>query len=360
MRADSTASGALSFKAPTFAMAKTTSVLGNYVDRLKASGFPINDTIDVQECDANLQAPANSATNCDVFTEITGTTGPSGVVVFTTGVTMRVNGAYSDGAGGMCNVGGSCAIGVTDANHTAIGLQESVSFASPVVLIKKTANVLGNYVDSVKASGFPANDTIVAQECNPGVVFPTTVAANCDTANEVTGMAAANGKVNISPGITVAVGGAYSDQSGGMCPAGNGCEFVVYDQGNPSVGLGEAVTFASPTGTVAATANIQPNTLDKVTAGMFPNGDTVTAEECDNAVTPANVGTNCDVFTEISGTAGPSGKVAFNAVGVTVKVGAAYSDGAGGTVPAGGTADIVINDATHSGFFIAVPISLAG
>ena len=35
--------------------------------------------------------------------------------------------------------------------------------------------MLGNYVDAVKAAGFPIGDTIVAQECDSNVVIPATV-----------------------------------------------------------------------------------------------------------------------------------------------------------------------------------------
>jgi hypothetical protein len=358
---DATSSGALSFKLPTFAVAKTTGALGNYVDRLKASGFPIGDTVVAQECDASVAVPATVSTNCDAATQISGMAGPSGVVTFSTGVTLRVDGAYSDSASGSCQVGGSCDIGVTDSQNAAIGLSEAVHFASPILLLKKTTNVLGNYVDAVKAAGFPIGDTIVAEECDASVVIPTTVASNCDAATQISGTSGANGKVTFtSTGVTIAVGGAYSDSADGTCPAGGTCDIVVSDSANPSVGVDEAVTFATPTATASATSNVAANSLDKVAAGSFPIGDTVTAQECDASVTAGNLGTNCDSATQISGTVGPSGKVAFTTTGVTVRVGSAYSDTAGGSCPAGGSCDIVVNDSTHSGFFIAITIGLAG
>jgi len=96
-----------------------------------------------------------------------------------------------------------------------------------------------------------------------------------------------------------------------------------------------------------------------VTAGELPVGDTVTAQECDANVTSANLMTNCDNATQITGTVGTNGKVTFTSAGVTVLVGSAYSDSAGGTCLAGGSCDIVVNDST-SGAYVAVPIGLAG
>ena len=130
------------------------------------------------------------------------------------------------------------------------------------------------------------------------------------------------------------------------------------DSTNPSIGLDEAVTFATPTATVKEASNVAPNYVDKVTAANSPAGDTVTAQECDGNVTSANLGTNCDSATQITGTAGTNGKVTFTAAGVKVLVGSAYTDSAGGTCPAGGSCDIVVNDST-SGAYVAVPIGLA-
>ena len=96
------------------------------------------------------------------------------------------------------------------------------------------------------------------------------------------------------------------------------------DSANPSIGLDEAVTFATPTASVKETSNVAPNYVDKVTADEFPAGDTVTAQECDANVTSANLATNCDSATQITGTAGTTGKVTFTAAGVEVLIGSAY------------------------------------
>ena len=354
---DSTASGALGFTLPSFAVTKTTDVLGNYVDGLKASGLPIGDTVVAQECDASALVPSTVSTNCDTATQVSGTVADNGKVILRE--TLVIGSAYSDTASGTCPAGGTCDIGVTDADNSAIGLSTAVTFASPSFGLKETTNVVGNYIDVVKAAGFPIGDTVVAQECDANVVIPTTVGSDCDAATQISGPAGASGKVTFSPtGMTLRVGSAYSDSASGACPLGGSCEVVVSDSTNPSIGLDEAVTFAVSTASVKESTNVAPNYVDKVTAAEFPAGDTVTAQECDGNVTSANLGTNCDSTTQISGTAGTNGKVTF-AAGVEVLIGDAYTDTAGGICPPGGSCNIVVNDST-SGAYVAIPIGLAG
>ena len=250
---DSTASGALSFTLPSFVVKKTTGVLGNYVDGVKAVGFPIGDTIVAQECDASVSVPSTVSTHCDAATQISGTAGSNGDVTFSpTGVTLRVGSAYSDSASGTCQVGGTCDIGVTDANNSAIGVSVSVGFATPAISLKETTNVLGNYVDAVKAAGFPIGDTIVAQECDADCLH-TEHGLDCTAMlqRRFRDRPDRRAQSTFSPtGVTLKVGSAYSDSASGACSFGGTCEVVVSDQGNPSIGLDEAVTFATPTASV--------------------------------------------------------------------------------------------------------------
>jgi len=356
---DSTSSGQLGFTLPSFAVKEKTAVLGNYVDAVKAIDFPIGDTIVAQECDASVLVPSTVSTNCDATTDVSETAGATGTATFSPGVTLRVGSAYSDSAAGTCQVGGSCDIGVTDSDNSAIGLSTAVGFTSPVVVVKETSNVLGNYVDSVKATGFPIGDSIMAQECDPNLVFPASVASDCDTGTQVSATSSAKGTVTFSPGVTLRVGGAFSDSAGGACSAGGSCEVLVSDSANPSVGLEKTVTFAAPTASARETSNVQPNYVDKVTATNFPIGDTVTAQECDGAVTSANLATHCDSATRITGTVSAKGTVTFTSAGVTILIGSSYSDSSGGTAPADGSADIVVNDSGDSGFYIAIPVGLS-
>ncbi len=288
------------------------------------------------------------------------------MVVFSpTGVTLRVGSAYSDGASGTCATGGTCDIVVTDSDNAAFGLSSAVAFASPTVSVKKTTPVLGNYVDSVKASGFPIGDSVVAQECDASVSVPSTVSTNCDGATEISGSVAANGVVTFSPtGVTLRAGSAYSDGASGTCAAGGTCEVVFTDSDNAAIGFEVAVTFASPTASLHETSNVAANYADHVTTGSFPVGDTVTAQECDANVNAGNLGTNCDSATEITGTVASNGVVTFSATGVKILVGSAYGvdgvDSSGGTCPAGGTCDVVVNDSSDGGFYVALPVGLAG
>ena len=205
-------------------------MLGNYVDAVKAINFPIGDTVVAQECDASASVPSTVSTHCDATTQISGTSGASGKVMFSSaGVKLLVGSAYSDTAGGTCQLGGSCDIGVTDSDNSAIGVSATVGFAAPpTAAVKETTGVLGNYVDAVKAAGFPIGDPVVAEECDPNVVIPTTVASNCDSSTQITGTAGARGAVVFSPtGVKLLVGGAYSDSASGACPAGGNCVVVV-------------------------------------------------------------------------------------------------------------------------------------
>jgi len=192
-------------------------------------------------------------------------------------------------------------------------------------------------------------------------VVPTTVSTHCDAASQISGTVTSNGKVTFSPtGVTLLVGGGYSDSAGGSCPVGGTCEIVVTDSDNPAIALSIPVTFATPTTTLKRTAAVPANYVDKVIARAFPVGDSVIAGECDSSVNPAtNLATNCDTATVINGIAGSNGTVNFSSTGVTVKVGSAYIESGTGTCLAGGTCSIVATDATHAGISVVIPITLA-
>ncbi len=359
---DTTSSGVLSFTLPSFTLKKTTGVLGNYVDNVKAAGFPAGDTIVAQECDASVSVPSTVPGHCDSSTDISGTAGATGKVAFspTTGVKLLVGDAYSDTASGTCQLGGSCAIGLTDSDNSAIGVSTAVTFAAPVsATIHESAGVLGNYVDTVKVADFPIGDTVVAEECDPALVIPTTISSNCDASTQITGTVGGKGAAVFSPtGVKLLEGSAYSDSGNGACPIGGSCEVLVSDSDNLSIGTDVSFSFAAPAATAKETANVAANYIDKVTATKFAVGDTVTAQECDHTVTSGTLATNCDPATQISGTVNAKGEVPFSAAGVKILVGNAYSESGSGSCPAGGTCDIVVNDAAN-GSYVAIPVGLA-
>ncbi len=236
---------ALDFSVPTLT-AKKTLVPGNYVDPIKATSFPIGDIVIARECDGKVKVPATVFTHCDPATELFGTVAGNGRVAFSpNGVRLLVGSVYSDSAGQKCWFGGTCKIVVTDSSNPAIGLDVAVTFDSPTVLLKRTTGLKANSIDSVKATGFPIGDSVVARECDGKVKVPATISTHCDAATEIAGTVAGNGQVAFSPtGVKILVGGAYSDKAGGTCLAGGSCEIVVTDSSNAAIRVKTTVSLA--------------------------------------------------------------------------------------------------------------------
>ena len=105
-----------------------------------------------------------------------------------------------------------------------------LSFSVPTVTAKNTTDVLGNTVDRLTATGFPAGDKVVALECGLHVHVPSAVPDHCDSATSISGVASKRGRVSFSPsGITLLVGSAFADSAHSKCPAGGTCEIVALD-----------------------------------------------------------------------------------------------------------------------------------
>jgi hypothetical protein len=135
---------------------------------------------------------------------------------------------------------------------------------------------------------------------------------------------------------------------------------VVTDSSNPAIGLQAAITFASPSVSLAKTAGLKANFIDRVKAESFPIGDTVVARQCDAKVrVPATVTSHCDPATEISGTAAGNGRVSFSPTGVQLLIGSTYSDSAGQSCLPGGTCEIVVTDSNNSAIAVQVAVMLA-
>jgi streptogramin lyase len=318
---DATTSAPLGFTLPSFSVHKTTGVLGNSLDAVKATGIPIGDTVVARECDSSVSVPATVSSHCDAATQISGTAGTSGGVVFTpSGVTLKVNGAYTDTVNGSCQVGGTCDIGFTDSNNADIGTGVAVAFATPTVKVTKTFGVLGNYVEKVTALGFPIGDTIDAVECDSSATTAN-LGQRCDNATQISGIASAGvypeaagevtGTAWSSLGVTMLVDGAYSDGvNNGQCLAGGSCYVAAIDATNPSVNaLTGPLAMATPSVTITPTTVLNGNGKTiTVSAKGFPIGDTVASVECDTAFSGSL--NNCDTAkTQISGTAGATGTV---------------------------------------------------
>jgi hypothetical protein len=240
-------SAPLGFRVPEVTVRKTDDVVGNSSDTVKAKGFPIGDTVVAQECDRTVRVPSTVATHCDASTQISGTAGPNGRVSFSpTGLKILVGTAYSDAAGRSCSFGHTCAIAVTDSTNPVFDFEIAITTADPSATVGRVANVRPGQVDAVRAVGFPAGDTVVAEECDRSVTVPATTAAHCDQATKITGTASASGRVAFSPGgVQVQVGPAYSDAAGGRCAPGRSCAIAVSDSSDPTIGLKLRIGLAS-------------------------------------------------------------------------------------------------------------------
>ena len=310
----------LSFAVPSVKVSKATNVLGNYVEKLTAKNFPIGDTIDAVECDSTVTT-ANLGQNCDDATRISGGASATGEVIGTAwspaGLTMLVDGAYSDSAAGSCLTGGSCSVAAIDSTNSVVNaLSGSVGMATPSVKVTKANNVLGNYVEKLTAKNFPIGDTIDAVECD-STVTTANLGQNCDDATRISGSASATGELAStawSPaGLTMLVDGAYSDSAAGSCLTGGTCYVAALDSTNSAVNaLSGSIGMATPTVTIApaTVANGNGKTIT-VTGKGFPINDTVNAVECDTAFSGSL--NNCDTAkAEISGTAGATGIVVWS------------------------------------------------
>ncbi|HSZ36652.1 MAG TPA: putative Ig domain-containing protein [Acidimicrobiales bacterium] len=347
----STAGGAIT-------LGKTTDLIGNYPEKVSGTGWTHDTTVTLNEC----ATPAYGSNTCDAANKVSVTLGTGRTAgTFKNDLIHLAVGAI-DTNGDTCGVAGSttCYVVVVGNQSGDSTASAALGFSAPRFVVKRTAEVLGNYADPLKAGGFPIGDTVLVQECDASVSVPSTDSTNCDAATQVTGTASATGGVIFSPGVTLRAGSGYADSAAGTCTAGGTCDIVVTDEQNPAIGLQTSVTFATPLAILKKTVGVAANYVDNVKAGNFPIGDTVTAQECDAGVTSANVATNCDSSTSISGTVAANGKVTFNAAGVKILVGSAYSDTAGGMCNPGGTCDVVVNDSTQSGFYVAASVGLAG
>jgi hypothetical protein len=340
----------------TVALKKTTSLIGNYPEQVSGTGWKADTTVTLNECATTFY----SAATCDAANQKNVTLGTGKLAGIFKAQVIDLAVGVIDTHGDTCGVAGSvpCYVVVVgnSGDATASG---ALGFTAPHFATKATAKIIGNYPDPIKAGGFPIGDTIVAQECDSSVSVPSTVATNCDTATDISMTASATGGAIFSPGLVLRVGSAYSDTAGGTCPPGGTCEIVVTDMQNPSIGLEVSVSFATPAVFLHKTTSVPANYVDGVKGSYLPAGDTITATECDSAVTSANTATNCDSATQVSATVAANGKVVFSS-GVPVRDGSSYTDTAGVPVNPGGSAVIVINDSDNSsGFYIAVPITLA-
>jgi hypothetical protein len=223
------ASAALTFNVANASPAKTSAVVGNYVDDPHVVYFPVGDTVTTQECDAAVTA-ATAGAHCDAATVVSAVASSTGAVAYASvGPKMLVGNDYSDGAGGACSVGGTCDIVTIDTTNPAISMIIPIGMVLPKLTLTPTtvANGQGKTL-SVAATGFPIGEPVSAFECDT-VFAPASfwdIALLCDNATAITGGIPNGSGVVTFPNkiITVlssATVPAYADVLGGVCKPGD-------------------------------------------------------------------------------------------------------------------------------------------
>ncbi len=227
-----------------------------------------------------------------------------------------------------------------------------------LVTLWKSSGLIGNQVINVKGTGWQIDrDTSVSiYECATATYSST----RCDTLNATTAPVGTSGtsRGTIKGGsIRLAVG--VIDTAGDTCglTSSPACYIVVV--GSTGDSTGHAITFTAPTAKLSKSTGVAAGYTEKLTVKHMPIGDAVTAQQCDQNVTPSNLATNCDPGTAITQVAGNGGGFLYHPLVVTVRVGPAYSDAAAGTCNPGGTCYIVVNDTVNPALSLLLPISLA-
>jgi hypothetical protein len=252
----------------------------------------------------------------------------------------------------------------TAGNGTSPGSSESStapvgSLAGGSITLSKSSALIGGSAVKVSGTGWTANEdsSVTIDEC----ATTSYATASCDAANQVgatLGTRARVGKFTNSA-ITVATGVIDADNDTCGLTTASACYIVVRgDAGDftASAPLG----FAIPSLNALKSTAVLGNSTDRLISTGLPRGDSVVAEECDADVGDPNaVATHCDPATAVSGTVTPSGRAVFTPNAITLKEGAAYSDGAGGTCFAGVTCEIVLRDTDHPSIALSTPITFA-
>ena len=196
--ASTTAGGAIT-------VAKSTGLIGNYPDKISGSGWTHDTSVTLSECASTTY----SASTCDTANPVSVTLGTGRYAGIFKNAVIHVAVGTIDTNGDTCGVAGATTCYVVVVGNTADTTSSgALSFTLPNFTLKKTTDVLGNYVDRVKAAGLPAGDTVVAQECDASVSVPGTVPSHCDSSTDISGTTGATGKVVFSPstGVKLLVG----------------------------------------------------------------------------------------------------------------------------------------------------------
>ncbi len=227
----------------TVALAKAKTVIGNATIQVSGSGWNANGdtTVTITEC----TGVSFSTASCDQAGEATAMLSTGKTAGAFKKVNLKVVVGEVGTGGQTCGVTGSGACYVVVVGNSGDSTASTaLTFGAPTAALKVTTNVKSNAVDGLKASGFPAGDNVVAEECDSGAT-PVNLATSCDPATSVSGLASSKGKVALSAkGVTVLTGSAYSESGSGTCSPGGTCSIVVDDTTQPGVAVVVPITLA--------------------------------------------------------------------------------------------------------------------
>ena len=139
----------------TVALSKSTALIGNYPEKVSGTGWAVHGdtTVTLNECASTTY----SAATCDAANEVSVTLGTGRAAGTFKDAVIDLAVGVIDTNGDTCGVAGSTPCDVIVVGNTGdTTASGELSFTLQSFTVKKTTGVLGNYVDAVKAAGFPA------------------------------------------------------------------------------------------------------------------------------------------------------------------------------------------------------------
>ena len=228
-------------------ISKDSDLIGGDAIKVAGSGWAKNgDTaVTITECVGTAYSPQDCDTGA-VTTVPVAARPASKAGTFAKTVFHVVAGPVGD-AGSTCGLAtsGPCSVVVVGSSGDS-SAGPTLGLATPAATAKRTLAVTTGYRDTVKASHFPIGDAVTARECDTSVLPASDLASHCDAATVIQGKAGGSGKVAFAPaGVTVEVGGAYTEPGSAGCPAGGTCDLVVADSNHPTIFVIVPVTLAA-------------------------------------------------------------------------------------------------------------------
>ena len=120
----------VTFASPMVSLHSASDVTDGFKDKIKASGFPVGDSVVAQECDQGVHVTKNPGSHCDPATAVSGMVNGKGTVAFSPGAVTLVDGsAFMDQAHKSCPPGGTCEVVVSDSANSSVAVEAPVTFA---------------------------------------------------------------------------------------------------------------------------------------------------------------------------------------------------------------------------------------